>query len=360
MVKRKRETEIGVGQDSFLDVVSNIVGILIILVVLVGSQVKEGAVTEHPDTLAASVPSVDELLSPADAAAAQEERKLAAARVREMDEITAEMEKTRLLEENVHSQIREQATQRQRLEAETATANTDHEQMNTTLDDIRRHLDAMTAEDDVKKRELLKWNQLAIQRESEAQELRQRLVRYKKQLEGEDGGPTKIQHKMTPITRTVDTEEVWFIMKDGRIAYIPLRDLHRNYDRRLQTPTSAFLAGAPRTDVVGPLDGFSLHGHAQLKGGYVYARWVLETPPMTQVGETPQLALAPVSRFRNTLSHLDPVKHVLTIWVYPSAFSELQVIKREMYREGFSIAIRPLPEDTPIGASPDGQQSVAQ
>ena len=57
------------GQDSFLDVVSNIVGILIILVVVVGAQVKSGLTSsrlkelarqEHAQTAAAA----DELTLP--------------------------------------------------------------------------------------------------------------------------------------------------------------------------------------------------------------------------------------------------------------------------------------------------------
>ena len=40
------------GQDSFLDVVSNIVGILIILVVVVGAQVKSGLTSSRLKELA--------------------------------------------------------------------------------------------------------------------------------------------------------------------------------------------------------------------------------------------------------------------------------------------------------------------
>src|SRR5438552_534521 len=50
----------------------------------------------------------------------------------------------------------------------------------------------------------------------------------------------------------------------------------------------------------------------------------------------------------------------IAIWAYPDSFEEFRRLRKELYRMGYRIAGRPLPEGTPIGGSPDGSKSAAE
>src|SRR4051812_7683947 len=64
MARRKHSGEVNIGSDSFLDVIANIVGILIILIVIAGVRVSRAPVLKKLSSVDAAAPS-PELVSPA-------------------------------------------------------------------------------------------------------------------------------------------------------------------------------------------------------------------------------------------------------------------------------------------------------
>jgi hypothetical protein len=83
-------------------------------------------------------------------------------------------------------------------------------------------------------------------------------------------------------------------------------------------------------------------------------------PVSPQMGETAEEAFAPASQFRSELAGVDPRETAITMWVYPDSFALFRELKRELFKVGFQVAGRPLPEGELIGGSPQGSRSVAQ
>ena len=127
------------------------------------------------------------------------------------------------------------------------------------------------------------------------------------------------------------------------------------------------------TDTVGPVEGFRLRytlerhdvspeelratGHG---GSYVrLRRWSL-VPTSNDLGEPVRLALDQGSDFRQKLAKILPGRTTITIWVYPDGFDAFREIRKELYRQNYVIAARPLPTGEPIAGSPNGSKSAAQ
>ena len=88
-------------------------------------------------------------------------------------------------------------------------------------------------------------------------------------------------------------------------------------------------------------------------------RWTL-IPVADDQGETIDEALAEGSQFREALSDRRARGAAVTLWTYPDSFDAFRRIKKELYRLGFAVAARPLPEGTPISGSPEGTKSTAE
>jgi hypothetical protein len=127
------------------------------------------------------------------------------------------------------------------------------------------------------------------------------------------------------------------------------------------------------TDTVGPEGGFrlryTLERHEVSReealrtgrtGAYVQLkRWSL-LPVANNVGETFDEAMAVGSQFRQVITDRRSRGMTITVWTYPDSFDAFRQIKKELYRLGFPVAARPLPEGTPISGSPDGSKSTSE
>ena len=65
-----------------------------------------------------------------------------------------------------------------------------------------------------------------------------------------------------------------------------------------------------------------------------------------------RLALEANSDFRQKLAKILPGRTTITIWVYPDGFDAFRQIRKELYRQNYSIAARPLPTGEAIAGSP--------
>ena len=81
-------------------------------------------------------------------------------------------------------------------------------------------------------------------------------------------------------------------------------------------------------------------------------------PTVDELGEPIDEALADQrSLFVGRLMQTSPQDTIITIFVYPDSFSYLRDVKKLLTSLGFSIALRPLPEEEPIAVSPNGTAS---
>lgn len=323
-VKKQAEQE-HFGTDSFLDVVANMVGIVIILVMVVGMRVR------HPHDDAITVPEVD-LDQPAAMAARLEGDVLRLAQ--ETEYLTAEMarrfaERSRLA---LLASAREQA-----------------------LVEAKSKLDRQAQAD-------LELNRTLAGLQANVEHLERQLAQAE---EITKSPPKTVETYPTPLSKTVNGHEIHVQLRGGRVTHIPVDRLVEEVKADFQSKASKLTSADSYVGAVGPRGGFSMRymiervgstGQGTLVG---VTQWQL-IPSTTRLGETLEEAFGPQSDFRLGLAGESPRDTTITLWVYPDSFEAYRELRKELYRAGFATAGRPLPEGVLIGASPMGSKSAAQ
>ncbi len=334
---RPKETATG-EHDSFLDIVANIVGILIILVMVVGVRAKNA-----PPPAAIADP--------------------------EFQEKQAELKRQLAIEQSLRRDVWKLAEQAQSIVAEAERRYIERAQMAAMvsawqhkLETTRQKLDAQSTEHAQLRRAL-----------ADAEAELARLQRQRQRVARSEPERKVIESYPTPISHTVDGNEVHFQLRHGRIAAIPLERLIERLQSDAQSKAYKLMDLPEITETVGPVAGFrmrytirrfNLTPQMQMQTGRTgsvarLTRWVL-LPVSGDLGETVEEALQPGSEFLRTLSQHDPSRITVTVWTYPESFSAFRQIKKRLYEMGFACAARPLPEGLPISGSPQGTKSAAQ
>jgi len=331
MPRPKPEDISSAGQDSFLDVVTNIVGILIILVMLVGGrarQVIQNAMPVQSDRVAALEQEVDVL-----------DQKVALA----------------------ESEVEELAAQGRTVATAAAFAGEARLQLATAVS-------AATLEIDRRKQETDAVKVKAAEAVARRKELETEIEHCTLEAEGLAHLPATTKEVLaypTPVGRTVNGEEIHFRLGEGRIAFIPIEELFELAKSQTRRHSGSIAELASRIESVGPVQGFSLDYVIEAKvdqsRGQVLIRsreWVVRPVGMGN-GETTEEALSPRSRFRQVLSAVTP-ETTVTLWCYPDSFDVYRTVREDLHRLGIPTACRPMPEGAPIGGSTEGSKSVVQ
>jgi len=335
--RRSLEAENVIGHDSFLDVVANIVGILIVLVIVAGLRARN---------------------APVQAATPQED----------MTPKVAELEKEAAVQRQLYGDVMQLAQQIERVRREAAVRQVERNRLATLvtaleheLQSRRSELDAGAKDDFDLKRKLA--------------EARRQLEQFEERTRQAAAVTTEtavVESYPTPLSKPVDDDEAHFQLRGGRIVPIPLNELVERFRLDARRQLYKLLDSPELTETVGPVDGFrmryTLERHNEpietkmgtTQGTYARVkRWTL-LPQSNQLGETIEEALGRNSSFREALARLHPGRTTITIWTYPDSFSEFRRIKKELFGLGFATAGRPLPEDQLIAGSPDGTKSSAE
>jgi hypothetical protein len=327
------------GQDSFLDIVANLVGILIILITVIGARATDAMVHATPNTPSAEdEPEVD----------------VAAARAA-ADAVEAGVHK---IDEKIKRQQLEIAYRRKERDKFLQVIGVAEERLNerrAVLDDSQQ--------------QQLDMNRNLLAARNELEDLKAN----RHTLENSTPPQNVIEHLPTPMAKTVFGKEVHFRLQAGRVAYVPWDELVK--ELREEAPQKIWkLKDAPRiTEVIGPVRGFRMKytlRHARhvtpVPGGAVSVAQRIEldrfilVPIREDLGEPLEHALRDLSEFRSILSRYNPDRTTVTVWVYPDSFNQFRTLKAELYRLGFVTAGRPMPEGHPIGGSPEGSRSASQ
>ncbi|NCY02978.1 MAG: hypothetical protein EBX36_08735 [Planctomycetia bacterium] len=319
------------GQDSFLDVVTNIVGILIILVMLVGGRARQVVQTADP---------------------VRGER--VAAIEQEIDLLDQQVAVT-------ESEVEELAAQGRTVAMAAALAGESRLHLATAVSAARVHVERVKRETDVAQ---VKAAEAAARRK----ELETEIERCRLEAEGLAHLPATTQEVLaypTPVGRTVTGEEIHFRLAEGRIAFIPIEELFELAKSQTRRHSGSIAEMASRIESVGPVGGFTLDYVIEAKidqaRGQVLIRsreWVVR-PVGVGNGETTAEALGPQSRFHRQIAGVTP-ETTVTLWCYPDSFETYRAIREELHRLGIPTACRPMPEDAPIGGSTEGSKSVVQ
>jgi hypothetical protein len=371
-MSRRREFEIIFGSDSFLDVIANIVGILIILIVIAGVRVSQSP----PKTR----PALPELALPAESTPAEEEIPVTPAAPPEIVISTQPETPAEPLPELVPPQ--ELVDGVREIQAEVASMTV---QANSLGEAIAK---ANQSQLDVDKRlqtarSLLqdRASELKASAERDAEQLqnleltRQALIRLQAQVEEAEkksANIEKLEHRITPVSRMVTGRELHFRLEKGRVAEVPLDALVERLKEHIERRKDWIVKNRQHKGMVGPINGFNLEyiigvdNVSTLEemrtgmGGYRLSMryWEIH-PESTLRGEPDDVATRQGSRFHQALLSADK-NTTLTFWVYPDSYPLYRQLQKFAHDNGFPVAARPLPDGVAISGSPNGTKSASQ
>jgi hypothetical protein len=353
MIRRRRPMrEIPFSFDSFLDVVANVVGIIIRLILVVWVAARSyssvGKLSEPPASAPGSSQRIENPKDPLESELATHRAELRDAQAR-------------LLE--LLRQLGQSAEERNQLGNRMSALVAQHRDLETKLTSTKSMVES--------KGQAASVLSLATLRQRQ-KDLKEQLARLEKLP------PQKHELRFkTPVSRPVDAEEFFFECRQGRVTFIDMRALLERARADIEEKGKLLQSRWQATGEVGPVGAFRLRftlererglaeafapGAGPEKSGafrYGLSEWVVD-PAFSDRGENRDSALKPGSGFRQIVDRLDPAQGVATFWVYPDSFALFRDLRDYLYQRDLVVAGRPLPDTAPIAFSRHGTLSRAQ
>ncbi len=336
----RRRSDSTPGEDSFMDVVANLVGVLLILVVIVGanagSQIEQLAIEQ------VDVGELQELQSSVQSS---------------QDSATELLQNNRDLENKINLE-RELADQRHQ----------ERQSLLVRIETARRELESRKSLLSTEQQELLANSGRISSLEHQLAESRNMV----QSLSSEANRHETIEHFPTPIAKTVFSDELHFRLREGCLVHVPMAELVELMKNEWQENALKLEVSDETLETVGPIGDFRLQYHLQAEEIVTqtslgemsrrtprFNRFVL-IPTGESIGFPLEQALTDGSDFRNIIDLASPEKTTVSIWVYPDSFSEFNQLKRWLYQRGYMTACWPLSANSPISGGPSGYRSTAQ
>ncbi len=331
-----RPNEDGV-QDSFLDIVANIVGILILLVIVVGIRA-----AMQPTRVDSAITRSSQLV------------------------ITeARLEKKRDAIERLKHEIVEV---RESVESLASRA----EQLDLARIDVATYVAAV-------EQQLERERQKLSDAEAERLEIRsalaetdqqwQKLMLQKVAIASDAGRPQTIVHTPTPVVRTHNEQTIHLRLESGKVAIVPFERLTDLLHGRTFDAHRRDLQRQGGIGRLGPIGDFELH-YALIsrasRPGLGGVRQMLTfvageiRPTISQPGEAVEVALESGSALDEKLQSYNQRTTVVMIWVYPDSTTDFRPLQQAIRKRGFAVDLRLLDEGAHISFSPDGRKTSAQ
>ena len=349
----RRVREIPFSFDSFLDVVANVVGIIIRLILVVWVGARSYSSLQHLGQRPATPPtasSAADLQDPLQQELAQHRQELAEAQARLLEQLR-QLDRTKTKRSQLESQFTTVSARRQEVDRERST-------LKETAANAGRHLETVALSlDEIKKRQAKLLDDIHAL---------EKLPPVRHQL-----------HYQTPVSRPVHCEEFMFECREGRVTFVDLATLMAEVRRDLDEKGQLLKTRWQISDVSAPVGAFRLRytlererglvdavvpgSTPEANGGYRYGvtEWAVE--PVAPVrGETATAALTKGSEFRRIADALDAHQAVVTFWVYPDSFALFRQLRDYLYERDLVVAGRPLPLGMPIMISRHGTASRGQ
>jgi hypothetical protein len=368
MSARQRNDEIAFGSDSFMDVVCNLVGILIVLIVVAGLRISRAPVhvpqdqpappvvaiespppviVAEPEPVTEPEPIVPEPLAPAPAEPPPELIARADDLRARLLSLEADVDRARLVRSRV---VEQQEASQARLVA--------------SRRDVQATTDRVTADE----RALAELD-AAITQQEQHLAAAQRDLQHESETEPQS---PVLAHRVTPLGRRIGDEvEVHFRLSGGRVSVVPIDALAADLKRRVER-NKDMLFSVPRYEgAIGPVEGYTMH--YVIERQHPSAMEELRSGPVLRIGlsyyeiearpdaptESYDEAVSARSRFRTAIAQAGS-NAVITFWVYPDSFELHRRLQDLLHSSGYDVAARPLPDGVPIAGSPNGSKSVAQ
>jgi hypothetical protein len=356
MLRRRRPLKnesIHFSFDSFLDLVTNVVGIIIRLILVTWVGASSYHAVQPLETEPASPAEQIKPLPPAKITDEPLYSKLEIARL-EIEEA-----KARLAAQINEIEVVEQKTTQTQAQVLILT------DRGVKLASEGKTLVALHSEQDAKVRQV----SLSLE------EIRQRTKKLLQDIKALEAQPLK-KKQLTyhaPLSRPVHGDQIYFECQNGRVSFIDLpsfileiKQSEESIAQELKSTWRLERTTAP----VGPyrlryrferersmLDAGATPSSSSFR--YGLSGWVVE-PVTQQRGETLEKALSAKSEFRQVADVLDANLSVVTFWVYPDSFELFRHLRDYLYERGIDVAARPQLSGHPIAASRYGTASRGQ
>jgi hypothetical protein len=374
MRRNSQASDPGFGSDSFLDVLSNVVGILIILIVMAGMQLSRTPilpasaavapepaesmppVSAEPDHSAAQPEAVDDELPTGDDEPIVVQDEIPEEIQAQVRTLTAERDGLLKQQADVEQRLEGLAVAEQKLGGDLSRRDQEQGARSKTLTAERKRLRKVQDEVTNQRRKLS-----AVLAEFEA-------------VEQEAPNVNTIRHRLTPVSQDVTGEEIHFRLAGGRISVVPLQELLERVKQQVDRRREIAAARGGYKGTVGPIDGYSLEFvievrrmspqeermHGMREGYSLELSRCVVIPDPTLTGETVTEALRRGSRFAMALRTASSGA-ALTFWTYPDSFATYRELAEAAHAEGFLVAARPMPfGQNIIGDRRLGTRSAAQ
>jgi hypothetical protein len=354
MARRRRlQREIAFSFDSFLDVVANVVGIILrlILVAWMGGRSYKAAMPTM------DLPPIPVLAEPTPPPAPTDERQPLLVRHR-----------------------RELGAQQKALVGKTV----ERESMRSVVGQLRLDLEALSAKCQAEEEQAATAAK-AAERQAKAvhsvrlseKQLREQVAKLQTEVEALRRLPSlgKEFRYRTPISAALQTHELMFECKAGRVTLINTEALVGIMRRESKAQAEQLRSQWQLTPTTAPVGAFRLRytlerersllsgpaGGTPVDGAFRYTRTRWEVEPITtDRGESGDKAFVEGSDFRKVIDELDKQTTAVTLWVYPDSFVLYRQLRDFMHDRDVVVAGRPLPEGMPIASSSQGTVSRGQ
>ncbi|MCL2005430.1 MAG: hypothetical protein FWG73_04620 [Planctomycetaceae bacterium] len=338
---KNTEIELG-GQESFLDLVSNIVGILIILVMVAGIRAQYSSAEVAPEQAFADAAMLVQLETQYQELQTKAEH---AANLRvNIEELEIQSE---IIAEQVYLQSMEYAA------------------LFDLMTSVRAEIE-LAAE---AKSQALKDKIECQRRLMEIQAKLEQIDQAKNHLQQIRPKATVLENTPTSLSQMVETKEIHVRLLGGRVVYVPLDEFTSQLRGHVGAEQHRYAKQPTHAGKIGPIDHFEMEyilatRHIPVPGG-IETRIGLQygeiVPMYEPLGQPLHQALAsPQSEFCRKLAAFQKHLYTVTVWVYPDSFEEYQELKQFLQVQGYSVAARPMLLGHPIGISPHGTRSSTQ
>lgn len=331
------------GGDSFLDIVANIVGILVLLVVVVG--VRAGRQVFVPTPVAEDAESL----------AVIEQQIKEAARRAEIDKVDAIAVRDKVLAAMAEAERRAE----------------DREAATLYVMKLRSELDdASNSLNDNDQRSLATHNAIA-----QTQLALDRLTREQIALASFEPPPEVKTVTVAPspiVTGKVrgDSNDLrTFRLKDNRLIYVPIDELEDELSKKVRPPAINDASKRVTTqERIGPIEGFiadaTLGWSVSVSGNRVGIRTDVARIVISEVtplrGETADEAFGPSGYIASRLDLMNPETAILRILVYADSFETAPAICEKLRERGFRVAQSLKATGESMTFSTDGTRAVMQ
>ncbi len=342
MSSRKRASNLQLGYDAFLDIVANLVGILIILVVVLGTQSQSAIreIQEQAKTEQVAPPSNSQMET-------LTKHSMAAAHAQ------ADSDRFEQNIKQLDAQIERRKQQRGILLDLLAKATAAWEEHKQELDAQATQLAAENIELD------------------RTESMLMRLQGERKRLEDQPDPVVAVEHLPTPMAKTVFGEEVHFRLKGNRLSLVPIDQLIAEIRRDFARVSAGSRVGQLDA-AVGPIRGYvaryvmdksqqrMMRGGSMTMGTRIQLVGMMVEPLNEPHGTPVEQVLVDGQQLDIELAGRLPGKTTVTVWVYPDSYAAFRQLKEHLYAKGYATAARPLPAGKPITGGPSGSRSSAQ